>query len=206
MINSEIYILIPAKPSWLAKRRLAPILSESERTAFTRWLVSQLLATIHASDLDARPLVLTGDPALAALAEPYGYPTLPDPPDSDLNDALEQGRVYAMAQGATSLLVLPTDLPYLTPDALHTLIQQTIGNDPLVLLAPDREGIGTNALFLRPAHAIPFRFGIGSAALHRAEAQKNGIHFMEYSDSAFAQDIDTPEHYREMERMVCEVK
>jgi 2-phospho-L-lactate/phosphoenolpyruvate guanylyltransferase len=201
-----MHILIPAKPSWLAKRRLAPILSGSERTAFTRWLVSQLLATIHASDLDARPVLLTGDPALAALAEPYGYPTLPDPPDSDLNDALEQGRVYAMAQGATSLLVLPTDLPYLTPDALHTFIQQTTGNNPLVSIAPDREGVGTNALFLRPADAIPYRFGIGSAALHRAEAQKNGIPFMEYRDPAFAQDIDTPEHYRAMEGELYEVK
>lgn len=200
-----MYILIPAKPSWLAKRRLAPLLSEADRVQFTHWLVRTLLATIDASEIQGNPLLLTSDPALAALAAPYSYPTLADPPDTDLNRALEQGRAYAIEAGASSLLVLPTDLPYLTPDALRAFVARTaVGQDPLVLLAPDREEIGTNALFLRPAHAIAFRFGTDSAALHRAEAQKNGIPFMEYRDPVFARDIDTPEHYERLEMEVSE--
>ncbi len=201
--SAKVWLLIPAKPSWLSKQRLSPVLSEEERTHFTRWLLATLLATVHASTIEAFPLLLTSDPGLAALAAPYGYSTLADPPNADLNEVLEHGRAYAVAHGGESLVVLPTDIPYLTPDALSTFIAHAGGVSPCVLIAPDREGIGTNALLLRPASAIPFRFGIDSAARHRAEAEKNGIPILEYRTPAFARDIDLPEHYREFTRLLC---
>ena len=177
----------PCQTLWLAKQRLASVLSEEERTHFTHWLLTTLLATVHASAGNLHPILLTSDPSLVALATPYGYSTLPDPPNADLNAVLEHGRAYAIEQGAESLLILPTDIPYLTPAALSAFIAYTEGTTPCVLIAPDREGIGTNALLVRPATAIPFRFGIDSAARHRAEAQKSGIPFLEYRDPAFAQ-------------------
>lgn len=195
---AKVWILIPAKPSWLAKQRLASVLSEKERRHFTHWLLSTLLATVHASAGNVHPILLTSDPSLATLAVPYGYPTLPDPPNADLNAVLEHGRAYAVEQGAESLLILPTDIPYLTPVALSAFIAYAEGTTPCVFIAPDREGIGTNALLLRPATVIPFRFGIDSATRHGAEAQKSGIPFLEYRDPAFARDIDMPDHYREL--------
>jgi 2-phospho-L-lactate guanylyltransferase len=198
-----LWVLIPAKPAWLAKQRLSSVLSAQERADFTRWLLTTLLATVYASEVPLSPLLLTSDPTLADLATPYGYTTLPDPPNADLNAVLEQGRTYAIEQGAQSLLVLPTDIPYLTPAALRAFITYGEGSTPSLLIAPDREGLGTNALLLRPADAIPFRFGIESATRHRTEAQKSGIPVLEYRDPAFAQDIDVPEHYREMETLLC---
>lgn len=200
---TKIWVLIPAKPSWLAKQRLASVLSEEERRHFTHWLLTTLLATVHASAVDVHPILLTSDPSLAALGAPYGYPTLPDPPTADLNAVLEYGRAYAIEQGAESLLILPTDIPYLTSATLSAFITYAEGTTSCVLIAPDREGIGTNALLLRPATAIPFRFGIDSAVRHRAEAQKSGIPFLEYRSPAFAQDIDMPDHYREFTRLLC---
>jgi len=201
-----MYLLIPAKPTWLAKQRLSSVLSAEERSHFTRCLLTTLLATVHAGELNLHPILLTSDPDLAAIAVPYGCTTLPDPPDADLNTVLENGRAYAIEQGAESLLILPTDIPYLTPTALRTFVAHAQGTDPCVLIAPDREGMGTNALLLRPAHAIPFRFGSGSAARHRVEAQKSGIPVLEYRDPAFAQDIDIPDHYREMVNAKIEIK
>lgn len=198
----QVWLLIPAKPSWLAKQRLTPVLPEAERRQFTHWLLATLLDTVHTSDADVQPILLTSDPDLAALAAPYGYPTLPDPPNADLNSVLEQGRAYAMEQGAESLLILPTDIPYLTPATLNAFIAYSESTYPSVLIAPDREGIGTNALFMHPATAIPFRFGIASAARHRAEAQKSGIPFLEYRDPAFARDIDLPEHYLHLKEVL----
>lgn len=199
---AKIWLLIPAKPSWIAKQRLAPVLTKEERSEFTCWLLATLLATIHASNLDAHPILLTSDPDLAALAAPYGYPTLPDPPNADLNDVLEHGRAYAIERGAHGLVVLPTDIPYLTPSALSSFITHGEGVSSCVLIAPDREGIGTNALLVRPAAAIPFRFGPDSAARHRAEAKRNGIPILEYRAPEFARDIDLPDHYREFTRLM----
>lgn len=197
--SAPLWVLIPAKTTLLSKKRLSPVLNDAERISFTRWLLTSLLATLEGTQLHLAPLLLTSDPLLATLAAPYGYPTLPDPPHADLNAVLEAGRSHAIQQGASQLLILPTDLPYLTSAALHTFLAHAETATPTIVIAPDRDGSGTNALLLRPADAIPFRFGIGSAALHRAEAQKRGIPLHEYRDPALAQDIDLPEHYRQLQ-------
>ncbi len=62
-----------------------------------------------------------------------------------------------------------------------------------VAIAPDRLGTGTNGLALAPPGVIGFRFGTGSFAAHRAEAQAAGVEPAIVARPGLAFDLDTPE-------------
>ena len=90
------------------------------------------------------------------------------------------------------LVVLHGDLPNLAADDVAALIDAAAGG-PAVAIAPDRLGTGTNGLALRPPGVIGFRFGAGSFAAHRAEAQTAGVDPAVVVRPGLAFDLDTPE-------------
>ncbi|MDQ4077967.1 MAG: 2-phospho-L-lactate guanylyltransferase [Chloroflexota bacterium] len=189
-----MWLLIPAKTSTLAKRRLSPVLSDEARAVLARLLLARLLTLITGFEEVADAVVVSGDAGLRAIARLFGYHALPEP-EPDLNAALEAGRGYAIERGAESMLVLPTDLPWLSKESLAALFQHTTLSDPRVVIAYDKHGLGTNALFQQPADAIPFHFGIGSAKKHRALAVEAGLPLIEVKDPELAWDLDLPEDW-----------
>lgn len=191
-----MWVLIPAKDANLAKSRLAPVLTNQARASLARQLLRRLLALLVPFPDVRNVVVMSADPTLRSIAHRFGYHSLPDPtPDPDLNAALEAGRQYALSQGANALLILPTDLPMLSQSALTSLFEQIPPAEPQIMIAYDREGTGTNALFLRPANAIPFSFGLHSGPRHRELALQAGISLLEVSHPALAFDLDWPEDW-----------
>jgi len=91
-----------------------------------------------------------------------------------LNEGLEQGRTWALAAGAEALLIVLGDLPPLARTDVAALLELADRPD-VAVFAPDRHGTGTNALLLRPPDALPFAFGVGSLARHRAPAAACGL-------------------------------
>jgi 2-phospho-L-lactate guanylyltransferase len=73
-------------------------------------------------------------------------------------------------------------------DALYELARAGEG----VIIAPSHDG-GTNALLLRPPHAIGFAFGEGSFARHCAMAAAAGLPCHVYESATLALDVDHPE-------------
>jgi len=68
------------------------------------------------------------------------------------------------------VLVLPADVPFVT-----VRISTTFAPGPLhttVVLAPDRNNDGTNALLVNPPGFIPFAFGPGSFHRHAQLAEE----------------------------------
>jgi len=62
-----------------------------------------------------------------------------------------------------------------------------------VLLAPDRERLGTNGLRLVPPHAITLRFGEDSFSLHQAEARRANRSFEARDVEGLRYDLDRPD-------------
>jgi 2-phospho-L-lactate guanylyltransferase len=62
-----------------------------------------------------------------------------------------------------------------------------------VLLAPDRERLGTNGLRLVPPHAITLRFGEDSLSLHQAEARRANRSFEVKDVEGLRYDLDRPD-------------
>jgi 2-phospho-L-lactate guanylyltransferase len=175
-----IYCVIPTKPHAEAKSRLAPVLTDSQRADLSRWLLRRTVRL--ARQVIGPVVVVSRDPAILTQAETQGAWGLPEV-STGLNLALTQAAHFARDQGATALLVLPTDLPRLTA-ATHLLV-----------IAPCRRRTGTNALLMRPPNLIPFLFGPDSFAAHCAAARAAGVEPLIYRADSIAFDLDTPEDW-----------
>jgi 2-phospho-L-lactate/phosphoenolpyruvate guanylyltransferase len=183
-----VRIIVPHRGLAAAKTRLAPVLDDAEREALARRLLEQVLKVAQEACGDV--VVITPSEALEPLVASTGA-RLVVQRGMGLNAGLEQARREAISDQVDTLLVLHGDLPNLSTDdvaALLAAVPQPSG----VAVGPDRAGNGTNGLALRPPDAIAFRFGVGSLAAHRAEAEAAGVPLVEVHRPGLAFDLDTP--------------
>ncbi len=86
------------------------------------------------------------------------------------------------------VLALAADLPLLAPADVHALLRRA-GPDRAVI-APDRLGLGTNAVAAPPG--FPFTFGAPSFARHVALARAAGLTVIPLRTPGLAVDLDGP--------------
>jgi 2-phospho-L-lactate guanylyltransferase len=188
-----LWALIPVKPFGEGKSRLAPTFGRTERAQLSRILLGRVLHAVAEAGCFAGAVVVSRDAEVLRMAAEAGALPLPEL-RRDLNAALEQGRAFAVVQGAGALLVLPADLPNVTAAALRTVAEQAaaLGDGPGVAIAPSATG-GTNALLLQPPAAIPFSYGLQSAARHAAFAHARALPVLHLEIAALTLDVDLPE-------------
>jgi 2-phospho-L-lactate guanylyltransferase len=199
-VTEGLVAIVPVKSLAAAKSRLAPSLSPAERASLALRLFEGVLAAIARTPAIDRCLVVSPDETVRdhaaragaeAIAEPMAHATSSASADQH-NNALEFARRIAIERWSpAALLVVAADLPYLTSGELARLIDRGTEENTVVLGA-DRTETGTNALFLRPPNALPFRFGPNSLAAHRAEALLRGVSFLVERTDGIAWDVDEP--------------
>jgi 2-phospho-L-lactate guanylyltransferase len=192
-----LWLVVPVKPFAEGKSRLARVLPSGLRAKLSQQWLTHVLTVAHDWGHFAGRAIVSRDATVLALARALGVLPITETGNS-LNDALTQARVIVQAAGAGAILTLPLDLPLLTPadlDGLYAFAQRGEG----VVVAPSHDG-GTNALLLRPAHAIDYAFGMGSAARHLALAAAAGLPRHIYRSTTLALDVDHPEDLLLIER------
>lgn len=202
---SSTWAVVPIRGLETAKTRLGGELDPEERRSLvTEMLRRTLVATRDADSIDGT-VVVTMDPAAAAMATRHRAIGLLERVPGGLNAAIEAARSVAIARGASAVLVLPADLPAVSAAALDALVatardaaigptdgSAANGTRPngLALVVPDRHGEGTNALLVSPPAAVAPRFGDRSRTAHRAAAQEAGLVYLEV-DGPLSLDVDT---------------
>jgi 2-phospho-L-lactate guanylyltransferase len=181
--------ILPVKRFAAAKRRLGASLDEQRRGELIEAMLRDVLAAIAGSRMVERTLVVTGEPAAAAIADELGADTLMDPADEGHSEAALLG-IEAASPAADCVALLPGDCPLLDPRELDRLL--TGVPDRYVTVVPDRHGTGTNGLVLAPPTAIRPAFGEGSCERHVAAAREAGIPFGVEAVESLALDLDTP--------------
>ena len=96
----------------------------------------------------AETLVVTPDDEVAAIARVAGARVIRQT-DRGLNHGLEDARRAAVDAGATALLVLPADLPGVSPAAIDAILTTLDGRSPVVAIVP--AGARTASCCPRPA-------------------------------------------------------
>lgn len=177
--------IVPMKTLARAKERLSGVLDPDQRRALSLAMLEDV--THAARALDAT-WVLTSDDDAAEVAVRAGALAIPDPtPDEGLNASLEAATQRAIEEGATGVLVLSADCPAATAEDVRAV---AIG--PGVVLAPNRAGTGTNALWRSPPGIIPAAFGPTSRRSHLALAHVHSVSFAVVARPRIALDIDEP--------------
>ena len=191
----KLRAIIPVKSFREGKGRLSAVLGEAERNALNVELLDHMLSVTAAFPGAAQTIVVSPDRDVLDRAAAAGAQGLLDVA-GDLNAALALAASHAADHGADGILIVPVDLPRSRPRDLLALASCGHG----VAIAPDRRGIGTNALFVAPPTAFGFHFGDNSFLAHLAEAREAGLNAEIVNLPNLAFDIDTPDDYREWRR------
>lgn len=191
--RARVVAIVPVGTLEGAKSRLGGTLDAEERRDLAEAMLERTVrAALDADRLDD-VVVVSPDREALARAAALGARTLRQR-SQGLNQGLREARDDALAGGAEAIVVVPIDLPLVGPVPLAELVAplDAVAERPLVVLAPDRHGRGTNGLVVAPPDAIEFGFGGDSRAAHRACAEAAGARFVEV-DGLLGLDIDTPD-------------
>lgn len=196
----KTWVVVLIKDFDSAKQRLRPALGAKSRRALARRNARLAVAAAAAGD---HVLVVAGGEEVAELAGTWGAEVLLEPREEGQNVAARRGIDRAVAQGAGAVLLLSSDLPLVTEEAVREMLQAaTRFASPLAVAAPAIGRGGTNALYLRPPGAIGLHFGDESLAQFRADAEKHGVKFVVFDSDALALDIDEPADLARVSRAV----
>lgn len=190
---SRLVVIVPVGALEGAKSRLGETLDAEERRDLVGRMLGRTVRAALATPGVAEVLVVSPDREALGAADALGARTLLQR-SQGLNRGLREARDDAIAGGAGAIAVVPIDLPLVSAVALAELIGPVtvVAARPLVVLAPDRHGRGTNALVLAPPDAIEFGFGGDSRAAHASCAAEAGARYVEL-DGPLSIDIDTPD-------------
>ncbi len=187
-----IWAIVPVKPFNRAKSRLAPVLAPEAREMLAAEMLRHTVSVLVSSDVVNGVLVISRDSRALLIARKYGAKTVQEGGIPALNPALERACQMISSWNARAALILPADLPLLTPADVHGLAEIERYR-PSVTITPDFQEVGTNALLLRPPDIVPCQFGEDSFRLHVEAAHAAGIEAHIYRSERLMLDLDTPE-------------
>jgi 2-phospho-L-lactate guanylyltransferase len=220
--------LVPVKTLANAKSRLAPHLSQHQRTSLVLDMLRHVIHTLCESELFEQIYVVSADARVLELALRWGAEALRES-QSGHNPALHAAALTIIERAAWreslySIRSLPTHSPDLSQEPgehiRHLLRNEallTISADlPLltpqdlrelthqarhyeVVLAGSSDGTGTNALLVRPPLALPYLFGPNSLPAYIHAARTRQLSYTIYHNPHLAFDIDTPEDVHQLE-------
>lgn len=194
-----LWAIVPVKPLRRAKSRLASVLSRDERAHLSREMLEHTLEVLEEVPRIERTLVVSRDSSALKLARKHGARTVSERGTPELNRALVRATVVAHSYGVSGVLILPADLPLIGREDIECLIERA-SDPPVVVLAPDRHGQGTNALLTVPPALIEYEFGPQSFQHHIDRARRAGARIEICSLPSLGLDVDLPEDLQILEQ------
>lgn len=185
------WAIVPVKPLIRAKSRLADVLSPKERENLSVKMLLRTLRVLKTTPSISNVLVISRDTQVLSLARDQGVHTVQESGQPELNNALTRASTLLQSWGVEATLVLPADLPLLSPEDLEAII--AFGKySGTVVISPDSVEDGTNALLLYPPSLIEYEYGTNSFQRHVEAAKQNGAILHVYDSERIHLDVDTP--------------
>jgi 2-phospho-L-lactate/phosphoenolpyruvate guanylyltransferase len=188
----SLWAIVPVKPLRRGKSRLASVLSPEERAGLNQALLVHTLDTLKATPEIEQILVVSRDTAALALAREHGARTVQEDGAPHLNVALARATIVARNYATRGVLIVPADLPLLTPQDIRCMLEFA-NQPPVVVVAPDHRLQGTNALLVCPVGLIDYDFGPESFQHHCERARQAGARLEICELPSLALDMDLPE-------------
>ena len=188
--------LIPVKSLTTAKSRLASSFTQHQRESLVLDMFHHVLCVLLESELFEKVSVVSSDEQVLEKAYVWGAQAVIEEYHGH-NQALHAAALREMSEGVTTLLTISADLPLLTTQEIRCFYEQSLQHD--VVLAPSRDGTGTNAIMVRPPLAVPYVFGPGSLQNYVEAAKQKHLTYSKFHSVGLALDIDTIDDLDEAE-------
>ncbi len=186
------WAIVPVKPIYQGKSRLAAVLSQHERVLLNQMLYVHLLQVLQDVKEIEEILVVSRDSSILSTARQYRARTLQEDGRINLNLALRRATAMAQIYAASEVLILPVDLPLASPEDIGVILKAARFERGIVIV-PDRHWQGTNALLVRPPGALEYQFGNNSFEAHCRQAHQKGLEVQILELPSIAFDLDWPE-------------
>jgi 2-phospho-L-lactate guanylyltransferase len=195
-----LHVVLPMRTVSGGKARLGGALDAEEREELVLGMLLHTLAVLAAWRPGLRVHLVSPDPVLGAVSGHGGLELAVERQQAgNLNDGITLGLDSAVREAAASALVLPGDLPHLSPETLDAFLLAAdaalaaAAGGALLAVAPSDARNGTNALLLCPPHVVGPAFGPGSFEAHLRAAEAAGAAVQVVSDPLLGFDLDTPD-------------
>jgi 2-phospho-L-lactate guanylyltransferase len=190
---SGIFSIVPVKAFEEGKSRLNAVLGPIKRAYFNRMFFDRTVARLLLFPGAAQTIIVSRSEAVLEQARRAGMVAVTEISD-ELNGALGLASEVARQLGATTVVVVPTDLPLLDASLLERIVSKaSVGKT--CILAPDESRQGTNLMVITPPDDTIFQFGEGSFEKHQILAKSRGYSVQVIDDRRLAFDIDNPADY-----------
>lgn len=179
-------IIIPVKGE-NPKGRLGTLLKPREKKQLQVSMLEDTLSTLSRAKKLRQTFVVSSNREILGLAERYGANSIQEESDEGVNSAVE--KAISRLQDYDGWVVIPADLPLLSPNDVRTVLTLVRMGSPLVI-SPSEDYSGTNLLLMSRSAMIPLHYDDDSFNKHLAEATRRGIRFSVYYSQNVAFDID----------------
>ena len=188
-------VVLPVKTLARSKSRLSSLLSRQEREALARYLLKRTIRTLRCSNHIDEVAIVSRDKEVRSIAEEEQIHFLRENGDN-LNQALEQATQWAIERDFSAILILPLDIPFLRTEDIDFIVALGKKRPQVIVISPDREMLGTNALFVKPPGTLSYQFGLNSFQRHREKCQEGRMDIEVYRSTDIAFDVDSASDYQ----------
>jgi 2-phospho-L-lactate guanylyltransferase len=193
-VTDSVWIVVVARVGNAAKSRLAATLSAEQRGRLALGMLADVIDVCgQARGRVAGTLAVVDEPAARAVAVRGGAHAVADPGTGNMNAAVTAGLRAARTHGASTVLVVPGDVPLITLADIEALLDVAGSAPRAVVVGSSHDGQGTNALLLRPPDVIRPGFGPPSVGRHVRAGIAAGAQTVVRAGLGLALDVDTPE-------------
>jgi len=182
-------LLLPIKDLRNAKQRLTSVLTPEERFALAHAMLADIVQAVRGVRRAAKIFMVTNYGPAIEIAQANGWEVLHEEQQISESVSVDAASRQCSEYGVTALLRLPLDVPLVeTPDIDELLSIECAA--PGLVIVPSRDGTGTNAILRTPPTLFPSHFGVGSFALHCAEAERAGANIVQRRNIRLEMDVD----------------
>ena len=129
-------------------------------------------------------------PAPRHLAGEFGFGVIGDTRNGGETAAIEMATLWSEQRGYDTTVVIPGDIPLITAEELHRVLDAA--PDEGAVFVPAYDGRGSNCILRRPASIIPLRFGNDSFLPHCEAMRQTGRELVIVEMPGISLDIDNP--------------
>jgi len=186
----RVHAIVPLNVLRKSKARLSPMLKPLEREQLTVAMLKDVLSVLRRSRQVGSVTVVSADKSARSISRRFGANFLWEGRRRGLNKGLKLAISDSERRGASSVLVIHSDLPLLKPREIDEFLEESQGYS--VSLTPSKDGTGTNALLMRPPRVIHPVFGRDSFRRHLSLAMKRNARSRVLRFRGISFDVDKP--------------
>jgi 2-phospho-L-lactate guanylyltransferase len=192
-------LLLPIKDLRNAKQRLAGVLTPEDRFGLAQAMLADTIRAVQSVQRAERIFVVTNYEPAIELAKENCWEVLSEEEQVSESASVDWASRICEQRGVSGLLRLPLDLPLVQAADIDELLGIECPA-PATVIVTSRDGTGTNALLRVPPTLFPSRFGEGSFAKHRREAEEVRAAVYMRRNTRLEMDVDDESDLRELLR------